>query len=188
VKEWRILKLTLYTKRWRFSRFNDSNTAFRRTFLSRSDTYRQRPGQLDPVATPRHTNNDNDYITIGSVSWSVSSLYWPLEWTLTASCHRLKHSLYSSVWFLLYQGKRNEMCKEGQSVLCCERRQALCHFRGACRQLSELRPLNRWAVYCGFYVWLTVHLELYLCNKPTRCTIYLHFIELPHLYIFRTHL
>jgi hypothetical protein len=35
------------------------------------------------------------------------------------------------------------------------------------------------------YVWLTVHLELYLYNKPTRCTICLYFIELPRLYMFR---
>jgi hypothetical protein len=26
-----------------------------------------------------------------------------------------------------------------------------------------------------------------LYNKPTQCTIYLHFIELPHLYMFRAH-
>jgi hypothetical protein len=36
-----------------------------------------------------------------------------------------------------------------------------------------------------FYIWLTVHLELFLHNKPTRCTVYLHFIELPRLYMFR---
>jgi hypothetical protein len=28
-----------------------------------------------------------------------------------------------------------------------------------------------------FYVWLTVHLELYLYNKQTRCTVCPHFIE-----------
>jgi hypothetical protein len=38
------------------------------------------------------------------------------------------------------------------------------------------------------YVWFTVHLELYLYYKPTRCTIYLHFIELTHLGMFRAHL
>jgi hypothetical protein len=34
-----------------------------------------------------------------------------------------------------------------------------------------------------FYVWLTLHVKLYLYNKSTRCTVYLHFIELPHLYM-----
>jgi hypothetical protein len=32
--------------------------------------------------------------------------------------------------------------------------------------------------------WLTVHLQLYSYNKPTRCTIF-HFITLPRLYMFR---
>jgi hypothetical protein len=31
-----------------------------------------------------------------------------------------------------------------------------------------------------FYVWLTVHLKLYLCNKSTQCTIFsLHYITIP---------
>jgi hypothetical protein len=38
------------------------------------------------------------------------------------------------------------------------------------------------------YVWLTVNLELYSCNKPTRCTVYLHFIELPHLDKYQAYL
>jgi hypothetical protein len=28
-----------------------------------------------------------------------------------------------------------------------------------------------------FYIWLTLYLEQNLCNKPTRKTIYPHFIE-----------
>jgi hypothetical protein len=42
-----------------------------------------------------------------------------------------------------------------------------------------------------FQCWLTVHFELYyiiLYNKPTRCTNYLHVIEVPRLYMFRAHL
>jgi hypothetical protein len=34
-----------------------------------------------------------------------------------------------------------------------------------------------------FYVWLTLHLQLYLYSKQTRCTIYLHFNKLPYLYV-----
>jgi hypothetical protein len=38
------------------------------------------------------------------------------------------------------------------------------------------------------YVWLTVHLEVYLYNKPAHCTVYLHFIELPYICMFQAHL
>jgi serine/threonine protein kinase len=38
------------------------------------------------------------------------------------------------------------------------------------------------------FVWLTVHLQLYLYNKPTQRTVYLHFIELLRLYLFWAHL
>jgi hypothetical protein len=41
--------------------------------------------------------------------------------------------------------------------------------------------------YCSEYFGYTlVNIDLY--NKPTRCTISLHFIELPHLYMIRIHL
>jgi hypothetical protein len=38
-----------------------------------------------------------------------------------------------------------------------------------------------------FNVWLTMQLEIYSYNEPTRCTIYLHFISLPRLYMFGVH-
>jgi gamma-glutamyltranspeptidase len=33
--------------------------------------------------------------------------------------------------------------------------------------------IARYAKHFLFYVWLTVHLELYLYNEPTRCTVLL---------------
>jgi hypothetical protein len=39
-----------------------------------------------------------------------------------------------------------------------------------------------------FYVQLTVHLELYLYNEPTQCTVFSHFITLVCLYMFQAHL
>jgi hypothetical protein len=47
---------------------------------------------------------------------------------------------------------------------------------------------------CWVFVWNTETLtanyiiELYLCNEPTRCNIYLQFTEFPRLYMFLVHL
>jgi hypothetical protein len=38
-------------------------------------------------------------------------------------------------------------------------------------------------IFLLFNVWLTVHLQLYLYNEPTQCTIF-HFILLPRLCMF----
>jgi hypothetical protein len=51
--------------------------------------------------------------------------------------------------------------------------------------LNKIFRLQLIIISDEFYVWLTVHLELYSYNEPTRCTVYLHFIELSHFYMFR---
>jgi hypothetical protein len=110
------------------------------------------------------------------------------------------HSYLALMWWDMHKSSR-QFCRQPVSLYHCLARTTVCTLQSTWPSMTFFKytyyhphlkfwlpalSSERFTSTCSlFYVWLPVHLELHLYNKPTRCTIYLHFIELPRLYMFQ---